>query len=57
MNIQLIKTLHRLLKIAQWPHVGLVDIRYGCDFHIQPVYQIWSLCDHRLQRCIRQRKM
>jgi len=27
------------------------------NLHIQPVHQIWSLCDHQLRRCIRQRKM
>jgi len=26
----------------------------GCDFHIHPVHQIWTLCDHQLRRCIRQ---
>jgi len=24
----------------------------GCDLHIQPVHQIWSLCDHQLWTCI-----
>ena len=29
----------------------------GCDLHIDSVHQIWSLCDHKLRKCIRQRKM
>ena len=34
---------------------GLLSV--GCDLDIQPVHQIWSLCNHQLRRYIMQRKM
>jgi len=42
-----------------WPrHVTRDSLSSAdCDLHIQPLHQIWSVCDHQLRRCRRQRKM